>query len=115
MRHVKCKYCNKEINDKMDIHYREDDCEFFCSKECVVEDYIKEFGVVKVEAENVRKVDKFKLFKNGEIYHSNIEDDSCYKCENGTFMFSKMIKENDIDYEIYKCNKCGNEIIIKCD
>lgn len=107
---VKCKHCNKEIDDSMDIYYRKGDCIFFCSRNCAGEDYL-----VKVDAPNVREVDKFALFKDGKVYYSNIEDDHCYKCGDGVFIFSKMIKKDDVDYEIYICNKCGEQLEIKCD
>jgi hypothetical protein len=115
MKHITCKNCNANINDKMDSYYLDDICDFFCSKNCITEYCIREMGIKKIDIENVRQVCDIALFRNGELYESNIDDDSCNNCENGTYTFLKLIKENDIDYEIYKCNKCGEEIKISCD
>jgi flavoprotein len=115
MEHMTCKNCNTNINDKMDSYYLGEICEFFCSKDCITEYCVKEMGIQKVDIENVRQACDIALFKNGQLYKSNIEDDSCQNCESGTYRFFKMIIENEIDYEIYKCNECGNLLKIKCD
>ncbi len=115
MKTLKCKECKKEINDKMDSYYLGNICEFFCSKNCITEYCIREMEIQKVDTKNIRQVCDIVLFKNGKLYKSNIKDDVCYNCKGGIYKFWKIIKGNDIDYEIYKCNKCGNEMKIKCD
>lgn len=115
MDHIICKNCSVQINDQMDSYYLGCISEFFCSKNCITEYCIREMRIQKVDIENVRQVCDIALFKNGQLYKSNIEDDWCPKCENGNFRFLKMIVENGIEYEVYKCNECGNEIKINCN
>lgn len=119
MMHLRCNNCNSIITDKMDSYYHGNIGEFFCSHGCMVEYCIREREIQKVDVKNVRQVCDIALFMDGELYQSNIEDDFCYNCEEegrkGTYRFLKMIKENDIDCEIYKCNNCGSELKIKCD
>lgn len=115
MMHLRCNNCNSIITDKMDSYYQGNIAEFYCSRDCIVEYCIREMEIQKVDITNVRKVCDIALFKDGELYESNIEDYSCHKCENGTYEFLKMITKNDLDYEIYKCNNCGNLLKLKCD
>lgn len=115
MRHLRCNNCNSIINNKMDSYYLGNIEDFFCSHDCIVEYCIREMEIQKVDVKNVRQVCDIALFKNGELYQSNIDDDWCPKCKDGQFRFLKMIIENNVEYEIYKCNKCGKEMKIKCD
>lgn len=115
MMHLRCNNCHGIITDKMDSYYHGNIGEFFCSHDCMTEYCIREREIQKVDVKNVRQLCDIALFKNGELYQSNIEDDSCPNCESGTYRFLEMIIENDMNYEIYKCNRCGDLLKIKCD
>lgn len=114
MKKIKCCNCSIELTEEMDLQCGKEICELFCSKECAIEFYMKEMNNVKVDISNIRDYVKFAYVSDGNIYHSDIEDDACSDCEDGLFNFYKFEVVNGNRYEVYKCSECGKETKVAC-
>lgn len=114
MEKMKCHNCSIELTDKMNLQCSRAILELFCSRDCAMDFYMKEMNNYKVDIKNIRDYIKFAYVSDGNIYHSDIEDDVCNNCEDGVFNFYKFEVINGNRYEVYKCSECGKETKVAC-
>lgn len=113
MKKLKCENCKEHLSESMELQYSEAICVPFCSKKCANEYYCKEFENVTLDIKNARERSILYMFREGKLYHSNLDDDWCVKCEEEQVIFSRYITSENKEYEVFKCNGCGYERLVE--